>query len=420
MEISDEEHHAVLAELGIEDQSLLDPDEALSQEERLRLASYRDAIAGLMNRWLEEGLSFLEALKNDRYIGEIKRLQVLYSITPSEQERVLDELADEGDIGLKQAREVIDEIERLASWKASFSRSKAGKDELWPTLIPLLNHRRRNLVDRALLLLGGIMDEAAAIRHATRLGAAALSDVKKAIGERHIEGEELKLPESVLEAATTRGELPTIKSVNRVDTLVEIARTWEPVARAVALAALYQAEPERARELAEAMAEHQRSHWLVDKVAKRIVDGEDLPADIDRLRDLYSSPFFNHLDPDSIALLARAARKREYDQGEVLFKAGDASDELVYVTRGTAAAFVERESGDHQVGTIDSGQTIGELGVFTKKPRSATVKAGDSGLEVLTIDGAQLEHLFAVNGRAATSFLRMTGERLATTLEKVG
>jgi hypothetical protein len=195
---------------------------------------------------------------------------------------------------------------------------------------------------------------------------------------------------------------------------------WEPVARAVALWALSCRDPGAGRDEAEALLERpELLHWVLADAARAAALGAPSPV-LRRLALLYESPFFNHLEPETLAQLARSATLREFSPGEVIYRAGDPSDELLYVTRGGADVWVERDGAPRKVGEVGPGQTIGELGVLTRAPRSANVAAGAGGVEVLVIEGLKLERLFAENGRAATSFLRMTGERLSRTLGQLG
>lgn len=49
--ISDDEHHKILLELGIENPDLLDPKKQRSHQDWLRLESYREILETMLNLW---------------------------------------------------------------------------------------------------------------------------------------------------------------------------------------------------------------------------------------------------------------------------------------------------------------------------------------------------------------------------------
>ncbi len=93
LEITEEEHYALLTELGIGDPNLLKPVTEYAQEERLRIESYREAIAQLLQELVESGMPIHEAveartkqisnLKNEYNINRQEHLQVLSSLFTS-------------------------------------------------------------------------------------------------------------------------------------------------------------------------------------------------------------------------------------------------------------------------------------------------------------------------------------------------
>ncbi|MEM9492130.1 MAG: Crp/Fnr family transcriptional regulator, partial [Myxococcota bacterium] len=103
--------------------------------------------------------------------------------------------------------------------------------------------------------------------------------------------------------------------------------------------------------------------------------------------------------------------------GEVIFKQGDPSLDLMYVTRGSALITTAGATPDGAANTVEPGQTLGEIGLFTNSPRSATATAGPDGIAAVVIDRYTLERLFASNGRAATGFVRLLSQRLVRALD---
>ena len=62
-------------------------------------------------------------------------------------------------------------------------------------------------------------------------------------------------------------------------------------------------------------------------------------------------------------------------KGENLIYEGEDSNELYYIQTGTLAVLKRKSSGEQQIGTIYSGEIVGEMSFIDNEPRSATVRA---------------------------------------------
>ncbi|MEZ4742067.1 MAG: cyclic nucleotide-binding domain-containing protein [Bdellovibrionota bacterium] len=61
--------------------------------------------------------------------------------------------------------------------------------------------------------------------------------------------------------------------------------------------------------------------------------------------------------------------------GEVLFKAGDASDGMYLIRSGELRVYLDQGKKEVALATVSASGMIGEMALFDKKPRSASVKA---------------------------------------------
>jgi CRP-like cAMP-binding protein len=72
---------------------------------------------------------------------------------------------------------------------------------------------------------------------------------------------------------------------------------------------------------------------------------------------------------------------------EYLLHEGEESHQMYYLHSGTLAIFKRRGDAVQQIGTIYSGELVGEMSFLDQKPRSATVKAlSECELIVIPID----------------------------------
>jgi NTE family protein len=97
-----------------------------------------------------------------------------------------------------------------------------------------------------------------------------------------------------------------------------------------------------------------------------------------------SLSWFDSLEPSLREWLRSKMEPLTLESGQQLFAAGSPSDCLYLVTRGALGAF----AADRLVGQVVAGETVGELGLVTKRPRTASVRAlRDSALLRLSPEG---------------------------------
>ena len=135
------------------------------------------------------------------------------------------------------------------------------------------------------------------------------------------------------------------------------------------------------------------------------------PHHLDQARLLLQQvPWFAALTPVARESLLLGCERRALQGGEVLFFEGETSDSAYLVLSGCLGAFRRDESGVHLIGQITMGETVGELGVLTQRPRTAGVRAlRDS--EVLRLSAQHLEAVGAQFPEALVALSRMALRR---------
>jgi len=76
---------------------------------------------------------------------------------------------------------------------------------------------------------------------------------------------------------------------------------------------------------------------------------------------------------------------RVYRDGEVLVRQGDAGDCMYVIQEGEAEIYMERDGKEILLRTADAGEVIGEMAIFERVVRSASVRAKGE-MRALTVD----------------------------------
>lgn len=92
-----------------------------------------------------------------------------------------------------------------------------------------------------------------------------------------------------------------------------------------------------------------------------------------------------------------------YSHGDVIFREGDIGDVMYVIQSGRVKLTKKTESGEITLATIEEGEIFGEMALFDRQPRSATVVAsGDA--RVLSVDKKKL---FSTISRDPTLVFKM-------------
>jgi class 3 adenylate cyclase len=83
------------------------------------------------------------------------------------------------------------------------------------------------------------------------------------------------------------------------------------------------------------------------------------------------NPLLGHLPENVMQELLSGAKVEKFKAGDVFIHEGDPSDSIYFVTWGEVAIM----KGEFEIDRSRSGSVIGEMGVLTRSPRSASIKA---------------------------------------------
>lgn len=169
--------------------------------------------------------------------------------------------------------------------------------------------------------------------------------------------------------------------------LAEIAATWEPMARHVALAL----DP--------------------DLESTRVEIPDEDRALMLRMSQLGASPLFDQMSLEALADLGAVAVPHEYAPGELICTRGTPSEGVLLVVAGSAHITIKNATGTTS-GLVEAGQTIGELGAMTGATWNDMAVATRHGTSVLCLPIEKFRELLDQDAHAATGMLRLISERL--------
>ena len=125
-------------------------------------------------------------------------------------------------------------------------------------------------------------------------------------------------------------------------------------------------------------------------------------------------PLFSGLDDATIDDIFSCMRSRRYAAGELICRQGDPSDSLFLLRRGVAQAFLTSLTGASSttIARLRPGDVIGEVGVVTNLPRSASVIARSDAV-VLELERDGVGRLLTRHPRLLANITQVIGGRLA-------
>jgi CRP-like cAMP-binding protein len=129
---------------------------------------------------------------------------------------------------------------------------------------------------------------------------------------------------------------------------------------------------------------------------------------------------FKDIAGPELATLGETMHERPLRRGQVLLREGDPGEEMFVVRRGSLVISKAVTGRVEQVlARIGPGDFFGEMSLFDRSPRSATIQA-DSDSTLLALDREALRRLTDLNPRAAAAFFHALVQVLIERLRASG
>ena len=136
-----------------------------------------------------------------------------------------------------------------------------------------------------------------------------------------------------------------------------------------------------------------------------------LETEVQSLRQV---PMFQDVDPARLKLLAFTSERVQFAGGQRFFSQGDPSDAAYVILEGRAGVLFNTPSGDIQVAELGSNALVGEMGILSDTPRSATIMAAEP-TTALRIDKRVFLELLAQFPQMSLAIMRELAKRLERT-----
>jgi CRP-like cAMP-binding protein len=126
---------------------------------------------------------------------------------------------------------------------------------------------------------------------------------------------------------------------------------------------------------------------------------------------LNSTSLFNVvLDAEQLDALAAATKIVHFRKHDVLVRQGDLGASMFALVEGKVSVSVHAPGGERRVATLEAGDVVGEMSLFTGERRSATVTALGE-VTALEITKAGLEPILAASPKLVERFATVVEQR---------
>jgi CRP-like cAMP-binding protein len=129
-------------------------------------------------------------------------------------------------------------------------------------------------------------------------------------------------------------------------------------------------------------------------------------------------PFFTHIEPAKLKLLAFTSERVGFDPGQAIFKQGDMGDAAYIIIEGDAEVLVDTVGGQTVVATLGKNAFVGEIAILCDVPRTATVRA-KGRVVALRISKELFMRLITEFPQMAIAIMRELAHRLEMTNQRL-
>ena len=329
LEVSEEEHYALLTELGILNPPLVDP--GYTSVDRLRLESYKDEIASLLQELVDSGMPVHEAV--EAKTKQITSLKNEYNINKQEHIEVLSGLFD----SLRPKAEKLLALLQVenARYQVISNFEPHSRTPVFMLLRKLLLAKQQLIVTPLLAVLELLNKEPDAIALAQRTGVVATDAISQVFAadpqwQQRLNPNILRelmpgtvnstQPTLVRDGGTTTKIYSDRLSAQAVDdALLELLQEPNPITQSASLYALNQLNQKKAQTKAQEILQQPLQNDLVKDTANSLLGQTRKPSVISQLLSMSGQANFQSMTPDQLLSLVTEAKNSQQDITEITF-----------------------------------------------------------------------------------------------------
>lgn len=132
------------------------------------------------------------------------------------------------------------------------------------------------------------------------------------------------------------------------------------------------------------------------------------------VQSLRQVPMFRDIEASRLKLLAFTSERIHFSKGQRFFAQGDAADAAYVILEGRADVVLDNPAGPVKVAELGRNALVGEMGILSDAPRSATVVATESS-SALRIDKRVFFELLGQFPQMSIAIMRELASRLERT-----
>jgi CRP-like cAMP-binding protein len=389
--ITDDEHRAVLEELGIEDPQLLDPDRQRSLENQIRLTGYTKSLERLM--LLQKQQSVENVSNFDTLIAqnsdEISALRSQYSIAPQEETWILNGIAPDGNLG--RAEFLLTQLPSLIRCYRALHQPIL--QQYSPVLMLLkdnIYHKKELIVRTTLEMLETQNNDVAAIKLAQELGLLAPAILGELLEvENWREHLHPDILDSLQRLSVPVNSCRLDNSISEILTaLAPLLADLNPLMQAACLYITAQLDLAQSQQIA---SDWDSNSPLLQETA-RILRSISTPCPplsafplLEKVVYLFNSDFFHRMQSETLITLADRAEVRTFATNEVITEAGDTCRELLLLMAGSADIYFYLPEREIRIEPLRLGQTLDELEILAHSDSQNTIVASSDLTRILAV-----------------------------------
>lgn len=414
--LSDADHAAIVEAVGIQDPGLLDTDSARSMELRLRRENYRRFMLDLVQQGLANDVRPAAYLATPAAAKEIDLVRSFFGVSEEEHARILAEVTHDDARFVDGARKLLDAFRQIEAFRFSLASDSRPEARLARHALLL---RQQHLIHEIVTAVASIDALEVARSYAQSLYALAGDETDTVL----LEATAL-LPAEIRDAfrrptsdALVCSYADVIEALRPPDEVLRaLAADRDPLVSALAVSGLAAADPARTRELVDELWPRGRASSRFLEDSRETVRLGQRPASIAIMAELLSVEAFAALDLQSLANLAEDSALKIYEAGDQICRAGEESDSIFLLMSGETETWVDGDGGRIVLGRGKKGAVFGELGVITRRPRSASVEVCSTSASAVSIPKAIIDDLLERDLPATRGVLKVVSGYLLNTI----